>query len=395
MSLLEILIVVVAGAAVLRAARLLVLLRSIPPLTPVATPVPSVTIACAGRDEAPVIERAVRSWLAQDVPDLQVVFVNDRSTDGTAAILARLAAEDPRLLVVNLTERPEGWLGKSHALQVAASRATNEFILFTDADVRMQPACVRAALAVAVAEDADAVVVMPDVECEGALQRSMTQAFFQFFLVALGGWRANADDGRCAIGIGAFNLIRRSAYEAAGGHEPIRLQVGDDVALVRLLQHAGGRHRLLSGAGLLVLKWQHGVAGMIAGLEKNFFWGCRLSVPLLVGFTLVTLVGLAPLLAPLAGSPVAWAGLAVWAAAGALPHLAAHGQPGRLASAVLHPAATVLILVTAWNSALRTLHRGGIRWRGDFFPLETLRQALRPWRWWVGRLPVRPRHAPP
>lgn len=398
MSALEGLVLAGAIATLARGVHLVVLLRSIPRLVDEvpdapAGPLPSVTIAAAARDEGRHLELAARSWLAQDLPSLQVIAVDDRSSDGSSGILARLAAEDPRLLPLRVDERPAGWLGKCHALSLAASRATGDFILFTDADVKLAPGALARALALAEREDADVLVLMPEVECDGPLQRALTGTFFQFFLTAMGGRGANRDDGRCTIGIGAFNLVRRSAYESVGGHAPLRLQVGDDVALVRLLQRSGFRHRLLSGEGLVSLRWQEGVTGTIRGLEKNFFWGARFSLGLLSLFTLGSLLLLAPLLALLAPSPASLAGLLAWIVAVSVPHAMHSPRRGLVASCLLHPASTLLLVAAGWNSAIRNLRDGAISWRGDRFGLDELRAALLPWRWW--REPVAARPARP
>ena len=399
MSVLEIVIACGTALAAARAVHLAIVLGSIPRLRDVVpraptSGLPGVTIAVAARDEGEHLERAARSWLAQDAQGLQVIVVDDRSRDETPGILARLAAEDARLLPLRVDERPEGWLGKCHAQQLAASRATGDFILFTDADVRLEPDTLRRALGLAVAHDADVVALMPDVECEGIVQGALTAAFFHFFLTAMGGRGANRDDGRCAIGVGAFNLVRRSAYEAVEGHSSLRLQVGDDVGLVRLLQRAGFRHRLLSGEGLVALRWQPGVIGTIRGLEKNFFWGARFSVLLVAGFTAATLLMLSPLLAPLSSTPLAWACFGAWLAASAAPYFVGAAAPrGRLAAVLLHPLSLGLLVVAAWNSTIRTLARGGISWRGDVFPLRDLRAGLMPWRWWREAVPSRPPRA--
>jgi cellulose synthase/poly-beta-1,6-N-acetylglucosamine synthase-like glycosyltransferase len=122
--------------------------RALVPLPPAPPgPLPSVTVVVPCRDEARGLARAVTSLLAQDLPELQVVAVDDRSTDGTGEILARLAAADPRLEVVSVAALPDGWLGKNHACHAGARRARGEWLLFTDADVVHAPDAVRRALA--------------------------------------------------------------------------------------------------------------------------------------------------------------------------------------------------------------------------------------------------------
>src|SRR5205085_7264234 len=108
-------------------------------------------------------------------------------------------------------------------------------VLFTDADVRLEPTTLRRAAAALRDERADLLVLLPEVESDHVVQGALTTLFFQQFLMLARGTHANRDDGRFAIGVGAFNLVRRSAWEEVGGHGPLRLQVGDDVALARLL----------------------------------------------------------------------------------------------------------------------------------------------------------------
>lgn len=377
-----------------RGVALVVVLRRIPLLAARAhgaapghagrDPLPSVTICCAGRNEAANLETAIRSWLAQDLPALQVVFADDRSGDGSFAILERLAAEDSRVVALRIDQRPDGWLGKCHALAEAARRATGEFILFTDADVKLAPGALARAAALCRDERADHLTLLPDVETDGALQHAFTIFFFHEFVLLAGGLSANGDDGRCFLGTGAFNMVSRAAYESVGGHEEIRLQVGDDVALARLLQRAGFRHRVLGGQGLASLHWQRGVLGTIRGLEKNAFWGARLSVPLLLLATLVLLALLMPLAGPLFGAP-GWAALTAWLIGISLPHLVTDPFERSPLGIPLHPVCVLLFVATLWNSAYRVLRRGGVDWRGDFFPLAELRAGLKPIRWWTGK----------
>jgi hypothetical protein len=203
-------------------------------------------------------------------------------------------------------------------------------------------------------------------------------------------------------------MVRRSAYEAAGGHEPIRMQVGDDVALARLMQRAAAqspprpharpmqrthaRHRVLGGIGVVRLRWHAGVLGTMRGLEKNAFWGARLSVPVVAVLSLLALGSLLPLAGPFVGGSLGLAAFFLWLVGISLPHLPVLSAPGagvatRQGSWLgipAHPLSMLLLVATLWNSAFKVLRRGGIDWRGDFFPLEELRRGLKPLRWWSG-----------
>jgi hypothetical protein len=348
--------------------------------------VPSVTVVAAARDERDHAAQAVASWLRQDVPDLQVVFVDDRSRDGTLEEVRAAVGGDPRLLLVRLESRPAGWLGKCHALQEGARRAHGEYVLFTDADVTLHPGCLRRALAYCRRERVDHLALLPRVDCHGYFQAAFTAAFFQTFILSLIRGRPNRDDGRSALGVGAFGLVRREALERAGGFEPIRLQVGDDPALARLLVNAGFRHRVVTGHAWASLSWQRGLRGTIRGLEKNAFWALRFSTPLLLAFTALVATLLAPLLGCVADGPAGAAAFGLWWLGAAMPYHALARRTGSgLAALPAHPLSLMVLVLVAWNSAWATWRQGGVRWRDDFYPVDELRAALKPISWWRGR----------
>src|SRR5262249_47556006 len=132
---------------------------------------PSVAIIVAARNEAAMVEQATRSLLALDYPDLSVIAVDDRSTDGTGPILDVLATGDSRLQVVHIHELPAGWLGKTHALQSAAETASARWLLFTDADVVFAPDTLLRAIALAERSRIDHLAVVPDVVTESFGER--------------------------------------------------------------------------------------------------------------------------------------------------------------------------------------------------------------------------------
>ena len=395
MSLLTGALVALGAFTVLRGILLRVVARRLGPVPgPAEVPdeaLPSLSLVVAARNEERHLEEAVLSWLELDLPRLQLIVVDDRSTDSTPEILSRLAAEHPRLVHLRIDERPKDWLGKCWALQLGARPATGDWLLFTDADVVFDSRSIRRVLAHAAREGLDHLTVLPRIRVDGFAQRAFTWLFFQIFLALLGGMGANTGSGRGAIGVGAFGLVRRSAYEEAGGHEEIKLQVGDDVALARLLVRRGGRSRAHWGLDVAELEWQPGLWGTVKGLEKNAFWGLRFSAVLLVLASLATAVHLAPLLAPLAGGPWGWTAFGLWWLGVWIAYFHPEARFGeKLAAVLLHPFSTLLMLLTAWNSALATWRHRGIVWRDDRIDLERLRAALKPVRWWIERVPERP-----
>jgi hypothetical protein len=393
-TLLEALLLTIGAMSVLRGLSLRVLARRLGPV-PGSNDVadeelPTLSLVVAGRNEERDIEAAVRSWLHLDLPGLEIIVVDDRSTDATPRILERLAAQHPRLTHLRIEERPADWLGKCWALQQGAARATGEWILFTDADVVFDRRALRRVLIHAEEQGIDHLALLPQIHAEGLAQKALTWLFFQLFLTLLGGLGANKDTGRGCIGVGAFGLVRRAAFEAVGGLEEIKMQVGDDVALARLLVRSGYRQRAHWGLDVAELEWQPGLWATVKGLEKNSFWGLRFSLPLLLLATAGAGLSVAPLAAPLLATSAAWTAFGLWWAGLAV----AYDFPGatlveKIAAVLLHPWSVLLLTLTAWNSAFHAWRHRGIVWRGDRIPIEILRAELKPIRWWIERVPPR------
>lgn len=337
---------------------------------------PLVSIVVAAKDEARAIEAATRSLLRQRYPSFEIVAVDDRSSDGTGAILDRLAQDDPRLRVVHVRELPPGWLGKNHALAIGAAAASGEWLLFTDADVVLQPETLALAVGQAERQGLDHLAVLPDIRMPGLLLQAFGVGFVCWGLVILRPWKASDPRSWRFVGIGAFNLVRAAAYARAGGHAPIRLRPDDDLKLGKLLKRSGARGDFLLGRGLVAVEWYDSVAAAINGLMKNTFSVVEYRVlPMLAGVPLYLIGGLGPLLAVLLGSgPVRWLGAAaVLIQLGVLLRGAGEtGTPRR--AALLYPIVSVLFAWIILRALVLNLAQGGIVWRGTFYSLAELRR---------------------
>ena len=348
---------------------------AVPPLP--ESSLPSLSIIASARNEARRVESAARSLLAQDYPGAAVRIVDDRSTDETGAILDRLASEHPRLQVDHVDVLPAGWIGKSHALACAASRERAEWLLFTDGDVLLAPDAARRAVSLGVREGADHVAVGPDLLVESIGEAAFVAYFVIMFYVTTRPWDAERAHSNAYIGIGAFNLVRREAYERAGGHEKIRFELVDDLALGKILKRSGARQLFAHHGGRVRAKWHEGARGLIRGVEKNAF----ASMGYRPDFTAAAVLGqLAIALMPLGGLLLP----------GALPKLLAlSAWPGITLAyitasrsvrvtpwhALLMPLGGLLFAYAILRSALVTLRRGGVDWRGTFYPLRELRRG--------------------
>jgi cellulose synthase/poly-beta-1,6-N-acetylglucosamine synthase-like glycosyltransferase len=337
---------------------------------------PFISIIVPARDEAAAVGDALRRMLAIDYPRYEVIAIDDRSTDGTAEIMDRAAGDDPRCRVLHIRELPAGWLGKNHANMQGARLARGDWLLFTDGDVMFEPGILRHAVAAVRENQLDHLVLLPDSMTNG-LGESMLMTYFAFlftiftqFPLARFRWIKTA-----YIGVGAFNLVRRTAYESVGGHERLRLEVADDLVLGKLIKHAEFRQRALIGIPQVRLKWQTGLMGIVRGLEKNAFAGMGFSLARTVlALLLHAIVMLGPITMVIAGPGRLPGGLTAAMTLASLVRVARVNRYG-LAGSLAYPLAAVLFTYIVLRSMFVTLRRGGVTWRGTFYPLDELRRG--------------------
>ena len=232
--------------------------------------IPTVSVLIPARDEERRIERTVRALLAQTYPALEIIVLNDRSTDATGAILANI--DDTRLKVITGEEPPPGWLGKPWALHQASQHARGELLLFMDADIHYEPEGIAAAVAHLQAAGVPMLSLLPRIEMRGfwehLLMPNLGMMVFSFIPL----WLANRTRARIfGIGGGPGNLVTRAAYDAAGGHEALKDSVVDDVALARLIRRSGGRTEAVRADKLVSVRMYDGLRETIDGFTKNTF----------------------------------------------------------------------------------------------------------------------------
>jgi len=332
--------------------------------------------ACNEEDS---IEQALRRLIALDYPNYQVIAVNDRSSDRTGAIMDAVAASsNGRLKVVHVTELPAGWLGKTHAMWSAARQSDSDWILFTDADVMFRPDCLRRTIAYAEAEPADHVVLLPKIIMKSAGEKMMVGFFQLLFVFGHRPWKVADPKAKDHIGVGAFNLVRRSVYEQIGTYATLKFEVVDDMKLGKVVKNAGFRQRVVFGDDLIEIRWAKGARGVVNNLTKNFFAVMSFQPWRAVGGSVaMAILNLLPFwgtfFAPgwtripyavtLASMFLLYAG--IWRKVEISPWYF-----------LLHPVSTVLFIYTMLRSMIVTLWNGGVEWRGTFYPLEELKKGL-------------------
>jgi len=345
---------------------------------PTANTCGSVSIIVTALNEAETIEPALRSLLAIDYPQLEVIVIDDRSTDATGAILDRVAAAHPRLRVVHIDALPAGWLGKNHALHRGAGIASGDFLLFTDADVVFAPDAVARAAAYCHRHQVDHLTLLFDVVARTQLLRIMLLSFAVAFMARFQPWKINQSPNHF-VGVGGFNMVRRDAYLAAGGHAAIALAVLDDLALGQLMKGNRYRQHALLGTDMVSVEWYCSTPALGRGIEKNIFSAFDYRLSRLVGATiLIGATRVWPWAALFLTSGAAW-----WiSAATVLVNLALYAgllnvRGWSYRCLVFAPLVPLIELWMWWRGSLVTLMRGGIVWRGTFYPLDAIRRAQR------------------
>ena len=343
---------------------------------------PRVSIVIPARDEERSIERAVTSHVSQVYPEFEIIAVNDRSSDRTGEILAALARADPRLTVVSGSEPPAGWLGKPHALHLGAGVATGEVLLFADADVVYDPRTLGEAVSLIESERLDFLALLPRFATEGFWESVLMPYVLGAYFAGVG-FLANVDWPRwLAAGGGAGNLIRRTAYEALGGHAAIKDSVVDDVHLAFRAKRAGFRTRAVRAEDRVSVRMYRGLFEVVNGFTKNIAYTLQgfLGAVLFLLTAVITLFWVVPplvLAAALLGAPVPRQDLFI-AAGGFALVIAARIAAAAALNDKLWPAVTHPIMAAIWGFIIgRSLYHRIVRrrlvWRGREFDARAAR----------------------
>ena len=269
MTILTTVILVAWGATLLRTILNLLL---IPRLVPGPPDGPAVSVIIPARNEERAIEETVRRMLAQSYRNLELIVVDDGSADATSAILAKLAAEDGRLVVVRNEETPDGWLGKPWALHRGSEVAKGELLLFVDADIHYEQHAVSAMVSRIRTSGAAMLSALPAIEMRGSWEKAIMPQLAMTLFSFLPTWLGNGRTIRIlAVGGGPGNLVWRTAYDIAGGHVALRGAVIDDVGLARLFRASGQGTELARAEDLMSVRMYHGLAEIVHGFTKNAF----------------------------------------------------------------------------------------------------------------------------
>jgi glycosyltransferase involved in cell wall biosynthesis len=338
---------------------------------------PSISLIFAARDEQQKLPAALATLMAIDYPNLEIIAVDDRSTDATPRILDDFAAAHRRLKVVHVRELPSGWLGKPHALQKAYESSTGEYLVFTDADVKFQPDSLRRVTTLLRERHLDHLTLFGDVERSNFWDTLLITFFAMGFQLATNPYQVSNPNSRSYAGIGAFQMLKRSAYEALGTHRRLAMEVVDDMKLGKLVKLAGFRSGIAVAQDAVSVEWHLGLNNLVRGLEKNFFAAAQYRTTMAAGQFLSLLIFN---VLPFAGLLLGHGWIRLFAGVAVVIALCFHaGVDFVMRVSPLYcftlPLGAILFAFILFRSTVVTLRQGGIVWRGTFYPLDDLRRG--------------------
>ncbi|MGC1415613.1 MAG: glycosyltransferase family 2 protein [Candidatus Acidiferrum sp.] len=339
---------------------------------------PPVSLIFAARDEEEKLPAALATLAKLDYPDLEIIASDDRSQDATGRILDEFAATHPRFRVVHISELPDGWLGKPHALQKAYESSSGEWLLFTDADVRFKPDVLRRAMALAKQRNLDHLTALCNVEMHGFWEKTLITFFGLAFHLATDAYNVSNPNSRAYVGVGAFQLLRRSTYQAIGTHRRLAMEVVDDMKLAKLVKRSGFRSCVAIAQEWITVRWQAGARNVIRGVTKNFFAAFGYSI----AFATAALVGMLVLnVVPFVAIFAAHGWIRILAGIAVIVALSMHASVDIVNKvsplyALTHPIGAGLFCYMIARSVAVTLWQGGVTWRGTFYPLKELKRGV-------------------
>ncbi|MBP2292020.1 glycosyltransferase [Azospirillum rugosum] len=340
-----------------------------PPLRTV--PNAAVSILIPARNEESSIAGAVLAALAQPGVELEVIVLDDHSTDNTAAIVRGLAARDPRVRLAAAPPLPPGWSGKQHACHVLGTLARHPVLLFQDADVRLEPNALGRMVAYLRDSGAGLVSGFPR-QVTGTLGEALVIPMIHVLLLGylpMLGMRFSAHPGFGAA-CGQLMLVDRDAYAEAGGHAAIRTSLHDGVTLPRAFRRAGHRTDLFDATGLARCRMYQGFGQVWAGFSKNATEGMATPAALPVWTVLLFGGHVLPWLL-LALSP-GWVPALAAGVGVALRLLLAVRYHQSLVGALLHPVGVLVMLAIQWTALVRSAFGRPSVWRGRAYPTSPL-----------------------
>lgn len=341
---------------------------------------PMVSIVFSALNEEEDLESSLLSMLNLDYPQLEIIAINDRSSDRTGSILENISKRFSNLHVIHVTKLPDNWLGKNHALYLGAKKARGEWLLFTDADVLMDSALLKKAMSYVSEQQIDHLTIYEKHTNQSFWLKVLLLGFYLPYSLRVKPWRIRYKWSKKYLGHGAFNLVRKTAYEAINGHQAIAMECVDDMELGNFLKKNGYKQDTVNGREYIKREWYSSLTSMINGLSKNSFAYFKysfliVSCNVFFGF----LYYFWPLIMVVSSSGwLFWVNVFNIFLTLCFTTLVANQFELKKTYILLYPLGVFLLLYAVCRSVFLTYYHQGVYWRDTYYSLNKLRNKPKP-----------------
>lgn len=356
-----------------------------PPTNPLQQP-PFVSVIVPTRNEAYRIEKCIHSLKAQTYPQLEILIVDD-SSDNTVEIIKSIVGNDPRFMFIKQEKLPEGWIGKSHAMQQGSTQAKGDLLLFIDADTYHNPVLIERAVEYVLDHQIDLLSLVPH-HVLVSFWENIIQPIPLGILPAISPLaKVNKPDSKVVVAFGPFMMIRRSVFDKVGGYETIKNSIADDASMAKLVKSSGYKIGLINAQTMMHIRMYENYKEIWEGWSKNIFLGLvqkreinskiqRLLVVLggasvIFGLMIFPLfVAISTLLLMLILHAPQWQTILLFALFILLLGIVLQAfiqktyRLGNPLSAVLSPLGGLILIGIFLNSAKKTMSGAGVMWKG-------------------------------
>lgn len=341
---------------------------------------PKVSIILTALNEEDYIAETVKRLMNIDYPNLEMIIVNDRSTDNTGHVLNELQQQCPHLKTYHIDRLPEGWLGKNHAMQKGSEIAEGEYLLFIDADTLLESTTLSRAMQYVLDHELDHLTSIYQLKKSHSLINAVIEDLTIEGFKTAKPWLANNPQFKNFVGNGKFNLLKTSAYRAIEGHQKIKLCVVDDQMLGMHLKWAGFKQDVFISNQYIIVDWYTSIKGFIKGVEKHIFPSFAYSVPAVIVLSFMGfMLHIFPLFAIFLTDGLTQLLNIVIVLMRILScqyfmHLIYQNKTIALMSLVT----PIIGLITLWNSTYQYIKTNGIVWKGTHYQICALKQCKLP-----------------
>ncbi|MER3470973.1 MAG: hypothetical protein C4330_06460 [Chitinophagaceae bacterium] len=343
------------------------------------TPEEPVVIIIAVRNEEEHLANALQSVCKLSYTNYRLLLINDRSTDGTAVIMQSFQQQYPHIEILQIDTLPKGWLGKNHALYQGYLHTSEKWMLFTDADVVFAPDSLVKAMQYATSRNIDHLTILPEVESRSKWLNSILATFVILLEAKQRPWALSNPKSSAFLGIGAFNLINRDAYQKIGTHKAFALRPDDDLMLGKRIKESGLKQDALYGEGMIGLEWYTSVKEFINGLMKNTFTAFRYNFLIMVVAGLIPTLLLFVLPLPLLflfGDGMERAMALFILLAQIILFSFNKGNHSKWWYAFMEPVAGAILAYILVRASFLAIKQKGIYWRESFYSLDELKKGF-------------------